>query len=390
MSPTKTGERPSRETSKHEKPVLTIHLFPCGHGDTILIHYGESHWSLIDCFLPARDGTRERFFDFVTKKKKIRRLDYVFQTHPDYDHYHGMIDVVRHFTSEGRSIGMYLDTGFNPWNIRAAFQHPAAKREYEKLQNCLKDLHTRKILICSSLHAQFPCLSPIGLPYVVNFCPVGPDAQFQRDYLQRTVQKNVRNPGARTDVNPLSLVVALECQVGGERFSALLAADTDTQGIELALDLWTTRAAQRAHSDAFDVIKVSHHGSIASHHQPLVQRTRGADLRGVAAISCGNRSALPDREVIREFQETGWQVLATTTRRARGGTRNSSRRDLPMELANRRPASATVPENRHVKISWSPNPGLKAGPQNAVIRKSDLPHFETAAGPRPQTLAGPP
>jgi beta-lactamase superfamily II metal-dependent hydrolase len=377
MSPNTTGGRPSRETSKAEQPALTIHLFPCGHGDTVLIQYGENGWSLIDCFLPARDGTRARFFDFVSKKKKIQRLDFVFQTHPDYDHYHGMIEVIRHFTSAGRSIGMYLDTGLNPRDIRGVFQHPAAQREYEELQNHLRELHLAKVLVCGSLHAQFPALSPRGRQGAVDFLPVGPDTMFQRNYLAGAIGRHARNPATRIDVNPLSLVLALECNLEGKRFAALLAGDTDPDGMATALDLWTDRARQRHHGDAFDVVKVSHHGSIASHHEPLCARINRQQPPRVAAISCGTRAALPDREVIRQFQAGGWQVLATTTRRAAGAPA-ARRRDLPMQLADRSPPAPPAVKTQHVKISWSPNPDLKASPRHAVIRKGDLVHFDTA------------
>src|SRR5438067_13331787 len=113
MSPRRTGGGPLPAPSNPEHLAVAIHLFPCGHGDTILIEYGDNRWSLIDCFLPKKDGTRDRFFDFVANRAKIRRLDFIFQTHPDYDHYHGMIDVIQHFTTGGRSVGWYLDTGLN-------------------------------------------------------------------------------------------------------------------------------------------------------------------------------------------------------------------------------------------------------------------------------------
>lgn len=371
MSRSKTGKKKSQDPlrSKSEKPKVIVHLFPCGHGDTILVQYGQTGWSLIDCFLPAKDGTRNRFFEFV-KVEKIRRLDFVFQTHPDYDHYHGMLEVVKYFTSESRSIGMYVDTGLNPRDIKTVFQNRLGRPEYEELQDYLKELHTNKVLrcgtICANPYTEFTPESALG---TVDFLPIGPDPMVLRSALEEIIKRLQQNPSARTDVNALSLIIALECKASGKRFSGLLAADSDPKSTGQAIDLWAERATKGNHAANFDLVKVSHHGSLGSHNDRLLVRKGSPTFAG---ICCGLRPKLPDGEVIRQYLQSGWRVFATTTQHLR------SRPNLFLELADRTRPSAANPQLHHVRISWSPNPRLDASPPQAEIQLQNIDSYESA------------
>ena len=82
-----------------EQPTIEIHLFHCGHGDTIVIRLPDGRWGLIDCYLPEQYGIRDRFFDFLDRRK-VKTFDFIIQSHPDYDHYHGMQAVIEYFLGQ--------------------------------------------------------------------------------------------------------------------------------------------------------------------------------------------------------------------------------------------------------------------------------------------------
>jgi len=91
-------------TNSEQEFTIEIILFACGHGDTILLRLPVDKWILIDCCLPKLTFVFDRFLQFLDNRG-IRRFEYVFQTHPDFDHFLGMADLLRHFTRDGRSIG---------------------------------------------------------------------------------------------------------------------------------------------------------------------------------------------------------------------------------------------------------------------------------------------
>src|SRR5687767_13593105 len=71
---------------------VQLHVFACGHGDTLLLRLPGDRWVLVDCYLPHADATRARFFQYLDRLE-VRRLDYIFLTHPDSDHYLGMAEL---------------------------------------------------------------------------------------------------------------------------------------------------------------------------------------------------------------------------------------------------------------------------------------------------------
>ena len=76
-----------------EELRVEVHLFACGHGDTILVGLPGPKWLLIDCYLPKHNGVYDNFLRFL-EKKGISRLDWVILTHPDEDHFLGMKDLL--------------------------------------------------------------------------------------------------------------------------------------------------------------------------------------------------------------------------------------------------------------------------------------------------------
>jgi beta-lactamase superfamily II metal-dependent hydrolase len=97
---------------------VALHVFGCGHGDTILVRLPHDRTVLIDCCLSKSNGVLPRFLRYLDDLG-VTRLDYVFQTHPDVDHFLGMADVLKHFSNSGRSIGTWCDGGVNSQRVRA-------------------------------------------------------------------------------------------------------------------------------------------------------------------------------------------------------------------------------------------------------------------------------
>ena len=130
------NENPLPTPPSSEDPSIDIHLFHCGHGDSILVRLPENRWGLIDCYLPKQYGIRKTFFDFL--EQNVKTLDFIIQTHPDRDHYHGMKEVIEHFLKKGEKIGFYVDTGLIAGRVRDLLLDRFSAKEYQDLQDSLE------------------------------------------------------------------------------------------------------------------------------------------------------------------------------------------------------------------------------------------------------------
>jgi hypothetical protein len=116
---------------------IEIYVIPCGQGDTIILHLLNKSWVLIDCNLPQ--GTvRDAFFKKV-ELLGIQRFDVICLTHPHGDHFAGMRQVLEHFTSSGRSVGHYCDSGPTSRQFRDMLKGTSSFSEYKSLwSSCMR------------------------------------------------------------------------------------------------------------------------------------------------------------------------------------------------------------------------------------------------------------
>jgi beta-lactamase superfamily II metal-dependent hydrolase len=380
MASLSTGVPESKATltSTSPSPHVVIHLFPCGHGDTILINVEPNIWILVDCHLPFSDGTKKRFFEFVAENE-IRRLELVFQTHPDHDHYHGMVDVLHYFTTEGRSIGRYIDTGLTAQYVESLRGRSFGYQGYKNLLETVQAYDADGRLKWCELDAERPTISIRSSWGTASFVPIGPDPSVRREIMIDGIKRRNLNSRSYLEANRLSIVLALEVQTDSSRVCLLLTADTDDVGIGRSLEIWRKRSLERHVEFGFDVIKAPHHGSIHSHSSELPRALR-RDRKRIAALSAGTRDGLPDRMVLQDYLQWGWDVISTTVRRPGlaviGVQRNSSRvnKSSALGLLNR---DCVVCEHNHVMITWRCSDPVRGGPQDAFITQDDLHLYRT-------------
>lgn len=355
-----------------EKISVEIHLFECGQGDTILIRLPENRWVLVDCYLPVSNGVRERFFQFV-RSKDIKRLDFIFQTHPDLDHFHGMIEVLDYFTSGDRTVGGYCDGGLTAEDVRDLIwtgpQGSLEKRQYGKLHDRLDDFDDSFFSQADDEHKPF---SPKEFENRVEFIPVGPNAGLKRRIARSGIRKVAGDPEAKVEANALSVVLVLSIREGDRVCNVLLAGDVDLDRMELALDAWARKARETLGRADLDVVKVPHHGSIKNHLMRLCQVKRNDRECCVAAVSAGHRSGLPDRLVLREYLDAGWTVMVTT------GRCRPARSNRPSELADRSPPAVQSFETHNITITVTADGVVAHEPVAAVVQSGDLVLYKSA------------
>jgi len=70
---------------------MKVHIIDVGQGDSILIETPNEKYILIDGGRPEY-GTKVLSY---LEEQKVKKLDLVIATHPDYDHIGGLVDVMR-------------------------------------------------------------------------------------------------------------------------------------------------------------------------------------------------------------------------------------------------------------------------------------------------------
>lgn len=229
----------------------------------------------------------------------------------------------------------------------------------------------RGSFVCELGAQTFP-FYPQGFQGRIEFIPIGPNPEEKRRIMSSDLQRLGSNSKVQPEANELSLVIVLWAKTSEGTLTALLGADASTEGVERALGYWNRYASERGLAGEFDAIKIPHHGSIKSHAASLCQMRRSGQGEQTGAVSSGTRPALPDREVLREYLQSGWSVMTTSTRVHRVAP------SLPMTLADR-PVSKGVDVVRHtIRLSWRPTGGLTGEPAAAKIGLSDLNRYETA------------
>ncbi len=370
MSNADTAKGPSDHRGSSEEVSAEIHLLGCGHGDTILLRLPGNRWILVDCHL--RDSaTRSRFFDFV-KSRNIRRLEYIFQTHPDFDHFCGMVDVLNYFTRDGRSVGCWCDAGLDAVQVRdLIWPDQFSRKEHAKIHDRLDELSDQELIQTVNVNdwtRPMP-ISPSGYAGRIALFPIAPATDELRRISRSGTRKLGKNPKAKLETNALSIVLVLSLAEGGRECNVLLSADAPTESLRGALKTWTKRAEENDRTKAFRVVKVSHHGSIKSRVPELCDAAHGGVSDRVAAISAGTRRALPDREVIREYLDQKWVVMVTTSRIA------SARGNHLMNIADK--SSRSDSRQQDIRIRWTPSGGLSWEPSSACVGRDSLHLYET-------------
>jgi len=372
MSPPEIASTSSRRESSKALSV-ELHLIACDHGDTILLRLPIDRWVLVDCNL-CNPAIRRQFFDWI-EANKVTRLEYIFQTHPDFDHFCGMDKVLEYFTKDGRSVGTWCDTGLSTTEVRQEHWDKFARAENKKLQDKLDDLADAGLIEFMEIDSFTEPLSPRGYVDIVNLIPIAPQATGKRKVRRLELKRLKNNPNAKLDTNALSIVLALVVHASSKTFSALLASDIWAADVESALETCARRLSDDA-APAFDVVKIPHHGSIKSHDKRLCSARRSGDGLCVACVTAGTRPALPSPTVLRDYMDADWAVMNTTIRKPHG------KRSTLAHVVARAPDPSYTASSFNLKLSWDPGSGLSSEPKAAIVGRSDLDCYEKTVSKR--------
>ncbi len=226
---------------------FSLHMIDVGQGQAILLTCGGKT-ALIDTGLPDTAG---RVVNYLYRAG-VRKLDYLFLTHPHSDHCGGARDVARKVGADVLILPEYLSEE-------------------------------------AALATAADWVGETDTPIVIT--------RAGKQYPLGEALLTVLHPAAQNDIddmNDLSLVLLCEYQGRRMLFTGDISAEVEQSLLPLG---------------KLDVLQVSHHGSGSASGREFLADTRPA----LALISCGagNDYGHPHESVLERLEEVGAQVRRT-------------------------------------------------------------------------------
>jgi len=246
-----------------------LHLIACdvGQGDAILVVY-KGNQILID------GGPDRRVLDCLVKYIPFwdKKIELVILTHPQDDHYGGLIEVFRSY-----EVGTFV-----------ANQVDSSTEGYRVLKNLVETSGVRVVNPANNTSFR------LGLLYLDI---VHPSITLASDNKEKTDEGVLGAFTTKKDLNDYSVVAILSL---GE-FDALLTGDIGPNLIPEIL--------ARGEIKDVEYIKVPHHGSKNGLTQELLERSKP----DVAVISAGknNRYGHPHQEVVDMLNNSNIKIFGT-------------------------------------------------------------------------------
>ncbi len=229
---------------------LLVHFLPVGQGDSELIVLPGGATILVDGGPPTLDAVRA--LDTVLPAG-TRSIDVVIMTHPQLDHYGGLIDVAKRYR-----IGIFVSNGFS-----------SSQGAFRELENVLNAHGVRRTALHAGDAVRYGSSTLLTL---------APSAEL----------KSGKNP------NEAALILELISKNTKSLFMSDATSDIENMIKEIA--------------GRIDVLKVSHHGSKFSSSESFLKTT----LPQLAFIEVGKNSyGHPTPQTLARLKEIGAKVFRT-------------------------------------------------------------------------------
>lgn len=280
-------------------PSFCIHVLNVSHGDSIILELPDNNWGVVDCFKTS-DEVEPPALSFL-KARNVTKLKFVCLTHPHYDHFHGMLDILKYYSSAERGIEYFWDFGIDTKKLRYFKTRFGSEQEYRELLTLyafiLKKVTEDKRIEYRILGEKTDCLD-IGSLKIKSYAPISNDILI---YFEKWGKDK------RIDENLLSIVLVITY---GDT-SAVLGADTKSW--EEILKVWSGDCRDTKRKLKFHFVKVSHHGSKYGNHEGLWKSftERG---KSAAVISTGCKYGSPHKETITSIISSKVRLYSTNFR----------------------------------------------------------------------------
>jgi competence protein ComEC len=241
---------------------IQVTFLDVGQADCALVEFPRGTRMLIDGGGPYGDfDVGERVIAPLLWEKRILKIDYLVLSHPQPDHYKGLIFIAKHFRCR------------EFWHNGMESESPA----YQQLSEIIKAKGMTTVRVAEGF---------VRTIAGVEVQALNPPMKERDDKTQKS---------DRVNTNSLVLMISF----GDHRM--LFTGDIEKKAEARLLDAGKELRAQ--------VIKVPHHGSKRSSTEPFI--TKVSPQYAVISLGFGNPFHLPGKGVVERYARLGCQVLRT-------------------------------------------------------------------------------
>jgi hypothetical protein len=258
--------------------ILEITVLWPGFGESVVLHIPGFGWGVIDSCVFKGSCLPLCYL----KRLNVDRLGFVFLSHPHQDHYQGMDDLLNAFPSiemVGRYQGNSIEELKRFWTRQDVANGTNLSESLSKVFNALKRAADRgaryqKLSEMVTFEKQG---STANGNYVSKIVALSPSAESEERYAE-ALQRCIPRVGKR--MKPLKTndrnLIASAIWIGVNQINILLGSDVE-KGTMRQTGWKGIVSSPNCPNLEVSAIKVAHHGSSSSHHQPACSSHRVKD-----------------------------------------------------------------------------------------------------------------
>lgn len=272
-----------------------------GQGDTILIEWKEKNQrkiGLIDCNL--KDSFFNPALEYL-KNSDYKSIEFILLTHPHYDHFSGINNILEYCRNNKIIINLFLHTSFStPEFLQSAVRGHVAKKSLEILFKNVEKFYKNELIIeCFYVHNNSREYS-FNNKWKMKF--LSPSHKEFSEYNRNMYKNNFEISQNNSKANLLSTVIVIYSTTD----QIILTSD--------AINPVFKKLSKAKHKEPdLNLIlgQISHHGSI-DNFDKIFWKLQKHSVNTPAIISVGENSyGHPSNEVINNMKDINFEVYLT-------------------------------------------------------------------------------
>ncbi len=291
-----------------QKDELEVTLFGKGVGESILIHFGDSRYAIIDSF--RNPGSKKpialEYLELINVP--INNIELVVATHWHKDHIEGLYDILKQLKNNTKFVtyniiqeelfNTFINSGISSDLLTNKF---STSLEFSNILNMIDQKKVDIVFASNNKVIHKVLASSMSHKKDVTFYSLSPQDKEIYDYIKSlNLPKEEDSFTILTDDNLISIVIWLEIGKNIILFGGdLLEKSNEDSG-------WNAILKNHILSGKADLFKVPHHGSISSHNEKVW--TNLLEDKPVSILTKFNISSLPKKQDIKRLMKKSKKV----------------------------------------------------------------------------------
>ncbi|WKZ70479.1 MAG: hypothetical protein QY331_04330 [Melioribacteraceae bacterium] len=280
--------------------IITLEV---GHGDSLILKYeidSTIKYAIIDCHKPTNTDKSPTLK--YLQDHKISEISFICLTHPDKDHYSGLLELLNYSNSNAIKINRYYDFGMDVDKYRVSTC--STKQKEKELYELYKKLLDYK----NKFNIEYNQLSYNTILEEHDEFRIFAIAPFNMALKRyRNQASKALNTGrySLVDKNLLSAVLLIK---DGKSIS-LLCSDANSESLKSALAKYEGDYKKEISQRKISMVKVSHHGSKTGYFKELYDNYCNSGTKAV--ISANGTYNLPAKDIVEKIAKENINIYCT-------------------------------------------------------------------------------